>query len=114
MTDTLPRPRQGQEPGDGTRAAGLTRPGAHPDGGPTGSDLTLIDPRLLDRVIQRIFTAGLALSGAADGSTPAAAVSIERAIGELDDALHDIREAAFAASTAGPSTPTSSPAPPPG
>jgi hypothetical protein len=59
---------------------------------------------LADRVIQRLFTAGLALSAGKDVVTPAVAASIRRAIGEFDDALHDIHIAALAASGRVPPT----------
>jgi hypothetical protein len=61
--------------------------------------------RTADRVIQRLFTAGLALNAAKDIATPAVAASIRQAIGELDDALNDIHIAALAASGRVPPTP---------
>jgi hypothetical protein len=59
---------------------------------------------LADRVIQRLFTAGLAFNAAKDIVTPAVAASIRQAIGVLDDALHDIHIAALAASGRVPPT----------
>ena len=74
--------------GDGRRPAALPV---------TPNPPAVLDGDLLDRVIQRIFVAGLLLHGAADGSPPTAAVSIEQAIGELDEVLRDIRATAFTA-----------------
>jgi hypothetical protein len=65
---------------------------------PTGADLparsasgTPAVSERLDQAVQRIFTAGLLLSGAAHRSTPEVAAAVEQAIDDLDDALRDIR-----------------------
>lgn len=56
-------------------------------------------PRLEDglaaRVIQRIFSAGMLLNGAADGLTPETSAAVQRAVGELNAALRDISGASF-------------------
>lgn len=60
-----------------------------------GDGTTPLDTNLLERVIQRIFTACLLLGTATNGETGRGAASIERAIAELDEALRDIRGEVF-------------------
>lgn len=70
-----------------------------------GAASPLLVGQLFDRVIQRVFTAGMLLNGALHDSTPAAALSIEQAIGELDEVLRDIRAATFTAPAPAPRDP---------
>jgi signal transduction histidine kinase len=66
-------------------------------------DLTLVEDReriaadLHDTVIQRLFATGLSLQGTLRSITPAeAAERVERAVGDLDDTIRQIRSTIFA------------------
>src|SRR5438094_9257478 len=52
---------------------------------------TPLDRDLLERVIQRIFTAGILLRTETDDATAIGSAKIEAAIVELDETLRDIR-----------------------
>ncbi len=75
------------------------------------AEQTRRDRDLLDRVVRRLFQVGISLQAAVDLPSEVARGRITDALGDLDDAIHDIRDHAFSA--AGQDSPPD-PAPPAG
>jgi hypothetical protein len=73
-------------------------------GSPAAEPVVAVDIELLDRLIQRIFAAGLDLERTTLGASRAATRSVRQAIDHLDMAIHDIQSSALAASMGDRST----------